>query len=44
MLQKLGERLRKLGNRLHAFTLGTTIALAAALLSQAGQSCVLAGQ
>ena len=44
MLRKLSEKLRKLSNRLHSFTLGTTIALFAVLLSQAGQSCALTGQ
>ena len=44
MLRELSEKLRKLSNKIHSFTLGTTIALLAVLLSQAGQSCTLSGQ
>jgi hypothetical protein len=44
MLRKLGEKLNELGNKIHAFALGTTMALLAVLLSQVGQGCALAGQ
>ena len=44
MLRKLGDKLRKLRNKIHSFTLGTTIALLAVLQSQTSQSCALAGQ
>lgn len=44
MLEKLSELARRLGRRLHAFALGTTIALGAVLFSQVGQSCAISGQ
>lgn len=44
MLRELNEKLHKLSNKIHSFTLGTTIALLAVLLGQASQSCTLAGQ
>ena len=44
MLDKLGELTRKFGKRLHAFALGTTLALGAVLFSQVGQSCAISGQ
>lgn len=44
MLDKLSKLARKLGTRIHSFALGTTIALGAVLLSQAGQSCAISGQ
>ena len=44
MWHKLGEHLGKLGARIHAFTLGTTIAWLAVLLGQAGQTCAVSGQ
>jgi hypothetical protein len=44
MLEKLSELAQKLGNRLHAFAFGTTIALGTALFSQVGQSCAISGQ
>ena len=44
MLEKLSELTRKLGNRLHAFAFGTTIALGTVLFSQVGQSCAITGQ
>jgi hypothetical protein len=44
MLSKLGELARHTGKRLHAFALGTTLALAAVLFSQVGQSCAISGQ
>ena len=44
MLDKLSELTRKLGRRLHAFALGTTLALGAVLFSLMGQSCAISGQ
>ena len=44
MLHRLSEQLRKLGTRLHAFSLGETLALLAVLLSQTSQSCAISGQ
>ena len=44
MLHRLNEHLHRLSNRLHAFFLGTTAALLAAVFSQAGQGCALSGQ
>jgi hypothetical protein len=44
MLDKLGKLARKLGRRLHAFALGTTLALGAVLFSLVGQSCAISGQ
>jgi hypothetical protein len=44
MLSKLSQKLRQTGTKIHSFTLGTTLALFAVLLSQAGQSCAISGQ
>lgn len=44
MLNKLGGLVRRAGRRLHAFAIGTTLALAAVLFSQVGQSCAISGQ
>jgi len=44
MLDKLSELARRLGSRLHAFALGTTLALGAVLFSLVGQSCAISGQ
>jgi len=44
MVNKLGEFARRARKRLHAFAFGTTLALAAVLFSQVGQSCAISGQ
>jgi len=44
MLEKLGQLAQKLGNRLHAFAFGTTVALGTVLFSQVGQTCAISGQ
>jgi hypothetical protein len=44
MLDKIREVARRLGTRMHAFALGTTMALGAVLLSQVGQGCAISGQ
>ena len=40
----LSELAHSLGKRLHAFALGTTLALGAVLFSLVGQSCAISGQ
>ena len=44
MLYKLSELARRTGRRLHAFAIGSTLALGAVLFSQVGQSCAISGQ
>jgi hypothetical protein len=44
MLDKLSELARRASRRLHAFAIGTTLALGAVLFSQVGQSCAISGQ
>jgi hypothetical protein len=44
MLNKLRKLARRAGRRLHAFALGSTLALGAVLFSQVGQSCAISGQ
>lgn len=44
MLDKWSESAQRFGARIHSFAVGTTIALGAVLLSQAGQSCAISGQ
>ncbi|MFN2219204.1 MAG: hypothetical protein ACK2UA_11405 [Anaerolineae bacterium] len=44
MLDRVSELTRRAGKRLHAFAIGTTLALGAVLFSQVGQSCAISGQ